>query len=261
MVAVTTSAARGPLESFDLTGRRALVTGGSKGLGYASAAALAAAGAEVVIAARHEAELAKASEEIAGEHGSCAPLVLDVTDLDGCKRALEPLDPFDVLVNCAGTNRPEPFLEVRPDAFDDVVELNVRSLFFLSQLVAQRMVDAEAGGVIINMSSQMGHVGGANRSVYCASKWAVEGLTRTMAIELAPYGIRVNALAPTFVETPMTRPFLAHEGFKESVLSKIKLGRWGQPEDVGGAVVFLASSASALMTGASLLLDGGWTAD
>ncbi|MQA05616.1 MAG: SDR family oxidoreductase [Streptosporangiales bacterium] len=261
VVAVATPTADPAQPSFALTGRRALVTGGSKGLGYASALALAGAGADVVIAARNEVEVEQASAAIAARHGRCTPLVLDVTDIDGCRNRLADLDPFDVLVNSAGRNRPEPFLEVSPDAFDDVLGLNLRSAFFVSQLVAQRLVAAERGGAIIHMSSQMGHVGGANRSVYCASKWGLEGLTRAMAIELAPYGIRVNALAPTFIETPMTQPFFADETFRSSVLDKIKLGRLGTLDDIGGAVVFLASPASALMTGASLLLDGGWTAD
>ena len=246
---------------FDLTGTRALVTGGSSGLGLASAAALAAAGAHVVIAARDEERLDRARAEIAAGHGSCETLRLDVTDVEQCRRALDATAPFDVLVNSAGTNRPEPFLDVTPEHYDDILGLNLRSAFFVSQLVARRMADAGRGGVIIHMSSQMGHVGAADRSVYCASKWGIEGLTKAMAIELAPYRIRVNSLAPTFVETPMTSGFFADEAFRAQVLGKIKLGRLGTPDDVGGAVVFLAAPASSLMTGASLVLDGGWTAD
>lgn len=246
---------------FDLTGKRALVTGGSSGLGHASAAALAAAGAHVVIAARDERRLERARAEITANHGSCEALRLDVTDIERCRERLDATAPFDVLVNSAGTNRPEPFLDVTPENYDDVVALNLRSAFFVSQLVARRMTEEGRGGVIIHMSSQMGHVGAADRSVYCASKWGLEGLTKAMAIELAPYGIRVNTLAPTFVETPMTSGFFADTAFRQRVLDKIKLGRLGTPDDVGGAVVFLAAPASSLMTGASLVLDGGWTAD
>jgi NAD(P)-dependent dehydrogenase (short-subunit alcohol dehydrogenase family) len=171
------------------------------------------------------------------------------------------LDPVDVLVNNAGTNRPARFLEVKVEDFDVVTGLNVRAAFFVAQTVARRMVDAKRPGSIINISSQMGHVGAARRSVYCASKHAVEGFTKSMAIELAPHKIRVNTLAATFVETPMTKPFFQNEAFRNEVLSKIKLGRLGQVEDLTGAIVFLASDASALMTGASLVIDGGWTAE
>jgi NAD(P)-dependent dehydrogenase (short-subunit alcohol dehydrogenase family) len=247
--------------SFDLTGMRALVTGGSSGLGYAGAVALAAAGAHVVIAARDEERLERARAEIVAHHGSCEALPLDVTDIEQCRRRLGAGAPFDVLVNSAGTNRPEPFLDVTPANYDHVVGLNLRSVFFVSQFVARRMVAEDSGGVIIHMSSQMGHVGAADRSVYCTSKWGLEGLTKTMAIELAPYGIRVNTLAPTYVETPMTSAFFADEAFRARVLDKIKLGRLGTLDDIGGAVVFLAAPASSLMTGAALLLDGGWTAD
>ena len=247
--------------SFDLTGMRALVTGGSSGLGYASAAALAAAGAHVVIAARDADRLEAARTEIAERYGSCAALRLDVTDIDATRRALDAADPFDVLVNSAGTNRPEPFLDVTPEHYDAIVGLNVRSAFFVSQIVARRLVAEGRGGAIIQMSSQMGHVGAANRSVYCASKWALEGLTKSMAIELAPYGIRVNTLGPTFIETPLTSKFFQDEDFRAQVVNKIKLGRLGTPEEICGAVVFLASPASSLMTGAALVLDGGWTAD
>jgi NAD(P)-dependent dehydrogenase (short-subunit alcohol dehydrogenase family) len=142
-----------------------------------------------------------------------------------------------------------------------VMGLNVRAAFFAAQAVTRRMIAAGTAGSIINMSSQMGHVGGASRSLYCASKWAMEGFSKAMAIELAPHGIRVNTLCPTFIETPMTKPFFENAAFKESVLSKIKLGRLGTVEDLMGAVVFLASDASALMTGSALIVDGGWTAD
>jgi NAD(P)-dependent dehydrogenase (short-subunit alcohol dehydrogenase family) len=164
-------------------------------------------------------------------------------------------------VNNAGTNRPAFLMDVKIEDFDHVFDLNVRAAFFVAQAVARRLLDAKRAGSIINISSQMGHVGAARRSVYCASKHAMEGFTKAMAIELAPHKIRVNTLAATFVETPMTRPFFENEAFRNEVLSKIKLGRLGQVEDLTGAIVYLASDASALMTGSSMVLDGGWTAE
>jgi NAD(P)-dependent dehydrogenase (short-subunit alcohol dehydrogenase family) len=163
-------------------------------------------------------------------------------------------------VNAAGTNIPEPFLDVDEAAFDALVAVNMKGTFLAAQAAARRMVAAGNGGAIVNLSSQMGHVGAARRSVYCATKHAVEGLTKALAVELAPHGIRVNAVAPTFVETPLTAPFLADDAFRAEVLDHIPLGRIGTVADVAGAVVFLASPAAALITGASLLVDGGWTA-
>jgi NAD(P)-dependent dehydrogenase (short-subunit alcohol dehydrogenase family) len=186
---------------------------------------------------------------------------MDVGDIDGAATKIAAAGPFDALVNNAGTNRPAAFQDVAVADFDAVMELNVRAAFFVAQAVARGMIAAGKGGAIVHVSSQMGHVGGARRSVYCASKWAIEGIARAMALDLAPHGIRVNTLCPTFIETPMTRPFLADEGFKASVLQKIKLGRLGQVEDLMGAIVFLCSDAAALMTGSSLLVDGGWTAE
>ena len=247
--------------SLSLHGKRAFVTGAGRGLGLSAAAALAQAGAHVTLAARSGEEIGAASAAIAQAGAEAEAVVLDVTDIAALQSCLADRPPFDVFVNNAGTNRPAPFLEVTPEDFDAVMALNLRAAFFAAQAAAQRMVEGGRGGSIINVSSQMGHVGGARRSVYCASKWALEGLTKAMAIELGPYRIRVNTLCPTFIETPMTRPFFADPAFKQSVLSKIKLGRLGQVEDVMGAIVFLASDASALMTGSALMLDGGWTAD
>jgi NAD(P)-dependent dehydrogenase (short-subunit alcohol dehydrogenase family) len=184
-----------------------------------------------------------------------------VTDIAGFGAAIQAAEPFDVFVNNAGTNRPKPFAEVSVEDFDAVFGLNVRAAFFTAQAVVRRLLDAGRTGSIINMSSQMGHVGAASRSIYCASKHALEGLTKAMAVELGPRGIRVNTLCPTFIETPMTRPFLEDAAFRDSVVSKIKLGRLGQVQDLTGAIVFLASDASAMMTGSALLVDGGWTAD
>ena len=249
------------IPSFRLDGKRALVSGAGRGIGLAAASALAEAGAEVTLVARSGEEIAAAAAAIAARGYKAQARAIDVTDLEAVRAWLASAAPFDILFNNAGTNRPAPFVEVSVEDFDFVFELNVRAAFFMAQAVARQLVAAGRPGSIINVSSQMGHVGSARRSVYCASKHALEGLTKAMAIELAPHRIRVNTLSPTFVETPMTRPFFENEAFRRDVLSKIKLGRLGQVEDLTGAVVFLASDASALMTGASLVIDGGWTAD
>ncbi|HET9019605.1 MAG TPA: SDR family NAD(P)-dependent oxidoreductase, partial [Acetobacteraceae bacterium] len=245
--------------SFRLDGRRALVTGAGRGIGRACAVALADAGAEVTLAARSGDEIEEAASAIRGDGGTAEALVLDVLDPAAVRAALAARAPFDVLVNNAGTNRPAGFLDVTEADFDTVIDLNLRAAFFVAQAVARRLCDAGRGGSIINMSSQMGHVGSARRTVYCASKHALEGLTKAMALDLAPHRIRVNSIAPTFIETPMTQPFFEDPAFRAAVLGKIKLGRLGRVEDLMGAVVFLASDASALMTGTSLVIDGGWT--
>ena len=186
---------------------------------------------------------------------------LDITDTAAVAGFMDVQKPFDTLVNNAGTNRPVIFTEVSEADFDAIMGLNLRAAFFVAQAVARRQIEAGMPGSIIHMSSQMGHVGGALRSVYCASKHALEGLTKAMAIDLAPHRIRVNTIGPTFIETPLTKPFFEDPSFRTDVLSRIKLGRIGQVEDLMGAVVFLASAASALMTGSSMVIDGGWTAD
>jgi NAD(P)-dependent dehydrogenase (short-subunit alcohol dehydrogenase family) len=246
--------------SFRLDGKRALVTGGGRGIGLAAASALAQAGAEVTLLARTAAEIEAAAQAITAR-GDKAALQLDVTDLDAVRRIIAAAEPFDVLVNNAGTNRPAALMEVKVEDFDAIFALNVRAAFFMAQAVARRLVEAKIPGSIINISSQMGHVGAARRTVYCASKHAMEGFTKAMAIELAPHNIRVNSLGPTFLETPMTRPFFENKAFRDEVLSKIKLGRLGQLEELTGAILFLASDASSLMTGSALVLDGGWTAE
>jgi NAD(P)-dependent dehydrogenase (short-subunit alcohol dehydrogenase family) len=245
---------------FRLDGRRALVTGAGRGIGRAAAAALAEAGAHVVLASRTAAELEALAEAIRETGGSAEALALDVADVEATQAALAAQPAFHVLVNNAGTNRPAPFLEVSVDDYDAVTDLNVRAAFFVAQGVVRRMIERGVKGSIVNVSSQMGHVGGENRTVYCATKHALEGLTKAMAIDLAPHGIRVNTLCPTFIRTPMTQPFFADPDFHARTVARIPLGRVGEIEDLMGAILFLASDASALMTGTSLTIDGGWTA-
>jgi NAD(P)-dependent dehydrogenase (short-subunit alcohol dehydrogenase family) len=246
--------------SFRLDGKRALVTGAGRGIGLGAATALASVGAHVTLCARSADEIGQACRALRNQGLLADPLPLDVTDLAAVQNVIAASEPFDILVNNAGMNRPNTFVDVPVADFDAVMALNVRSAFFIAQGVARRLIEAGKPGSIINVSSQMGRVGGANRSLYCASKWAMEGFSRGMAIDLGSHGIRVNTLCPTFIETPMTQPFLEDAAFKKAVLSKIKLGRLGQVEDLMGAIVFLASGASSLMTGSSLLVDGGWTA-
>jgi NAD(P)-dependent dehydrogenase (short-subunit alcohol dehydrogenase family) len=249
------------IPSFDLAGKRALITGSSRGIGLAAAEALAAFGAHVTLAARPSPDLNGAVEKLSAAGHSADALELDVTDIACARSAISERAPYDVLVNNAGTNQPVTFLEVTEAQYDTIMTLNVRAAYFVAQAVAQRLVAAGRPGSIINVSSQMGHVGAATRTVYCASKWAMEGMTRAMAVDLAPHGIRVNTLCPTFIETPLASRFLANEKFRGEVLTKIKLGRLGQVGDLTGAIVYLASDASSLMTGTSMIIDGGWTAD
>ncbi len=247
--------------SFRLDGKRALVTGAGRGIGLAAAAALAQAGAHVTLAARTQDEIEAVAQALREAGHQAQALTLDVTDLAAMRETVAVAQPFDILFNNAGTNRPAPFVEVKVEDFDAIFAINVRAAYFVAQAVARRLVETKQPGSIINVSSQMGHVGAARRTVYCASKHAMEGVTKAMAIELGPHDIRVNTIAPTFIETPMTKPFFENKAFRDDVLSKIKLGRLGTLEDLMGPVVFLASDAAALMTGASLVVDGGWTAE
>ena len=247
--------------SFRLDGRRALVTGGGRGIGLTAASALAQAGAHVTLAARTKSEIEEAAAAIRARGDKAEALMLDVTDVDAVHAAIAAAEPFNILVNNAGMNRPAYLPDVKVEDFDAIFALNVRAAFFMAQAVALKLIEAKQPGSIINISPQMGHVGAARRTVYCASKHAMEGFTKAMAIELAPHKIRVNSLGPTFLETPMTKPFFENKEFRDEVLSKIKLGRLGQLEELTGAIVFLASDASSLMTGSALVLDGGWTAE
>ena len=240
--------------------RVALVTGAGRGIGRGCALALAPACSEVVLVSRTRRDLDDTAAEIGRRGGRGVVAVCDVTDRQAVTGLIDALARVDVLVHAAGTNHPEPFLDVTEDRLDALLALNVKSAFFVSQAVARKMAAAAEGGAIIFITSQMGHVGAANRTVYCATKHAVEGLTRAMAVELAPLGIRVNAVAPTFVETSLTGAFLAEEGFRTEVIKSIPLRRIGRVEDIAPAVAFLASPAASLITGTSLIVDGGWTA-
>jgi len=253
--------------SFALTGKRALITGAGRGIGLAASAAMANAGADVTLVARSESEIRELAAAINAQnadnpqHGTAEYSCLDVGDLAAVDAFFEARPAFDVVLNNAGTNRPKSILEVDVDDYDAVLDLNLKSTFFVARAAAKRMIDEGVHGSVIHMGSQMGHVGGPGRTLYCASKWGLEGFNKALALDLAQYNIRSNTICPTFIETPMTRPFFEDASVKEYVLNNIKLGRIGQVEDLMGPVVFLASDASALMTGSSLLVDGGWTAD
>jgi NAD(P)-dependent dehydrogenase (short-subunit alcohol dehydrogenase family) len=247
--------------SMNLDGRRALVTGASSGIGLGCAAALAEAGAHVVLAARRQGPLEELAEAIKKQSGSAEILTMDVTEVEKNAQIIREYGPFDILVNSAGLARHSSSLTTTTEDFDTVMQANLRGAYFLTQAVAQGLVEAGETGSLINISSQMGHVGGIDRAVYCASKHAVEGFTKSMAIEWGPKQIRVNTICPTFILTPLTQGTFDNPERRAWIEDKIKLGRVGRIEDIMGAVVYLASDASALVTGSSLLVDGGWTSD
>ena len=249
------------LPNMRLDGRRALVTGAGRGIGMAMAAGLAEVGAHATLVARSQGEISAVTAAIVAAGGQAEAVCLDVTDLQQVEVFFEQRQGFDVLINNAGTNRPKGMMDVTEDDYDAVLNLNLKSAFFVAQACVKKMVASNIKGSLIHIGSQMGHVGGPNRSLYCASKWALEGMNKSLALDLASYGIRSNTIAPTFIETPLTKPFFEDPLFLRSVLSKIKLGRLGQVQDLMGAAVYLASDASSLVTGTSIVVDGGWTAD
>jgi len=249
---------------FRLEGRTALVAGAGRGIGRSAAIALAHAGAEVWMMARTQSDLDSAVHELAAAGARAHALACDVTDSVAMNRAVTALPSLDILVNNAGTNIPEPFINVSEANLDKVLELNIRAMFTTAQAAVKKMLDApdrkSRGGSIINITSQMGHVGAPTRTVYCLTKHAIEGFTKALAVELAPQNIRVNSIAPTFLETPLTAPMFTKPEFAKWVMDRIPLGRLGQLDEVAAAVVFVASDAASLMTGTSLVIDGGWTA-
>jgi NAD(P)-dependent dehydrogenase (short-subunit alcohol dehydrogenase family) len=236
------------------------VTGASSGIGFGCAAALAQAGAHVEMVARDAKRLEESVESIRTQGGSASGIALDITDIGALNATLATSEPFDVLVNSAGLARHTPAIETRPEDFDAVMAVNLRAAYFISIAVARRLLQTGRAGSLIHISSQMGHVGGLDRAVYCASKHAVEGFMKAMAIEWGAAGIRVNTICPTFILTPLTESTFANPERRRWIEGKIKLGRIGTLEDVMGAVVYLASDASALVTGTALMIDGGWTA-
>lgn len=247
--------------SFRLDGRKALVTGGGRGIGMAAAAALAEAGAHVVVTARSMGEIEQVAAAIRARGQEADAVVMDVSKVAEAQKIIAATGPYDILVNNAGGARHSPALDATEENFDFVADMNLKGAYFIAQAVAKGLVAAKKPGSLIHITSQMAHVGGPNRSVYCGTKWGVEGFSKAMAIEFGPHRIRSNTIAPTFIQTEMVRGFFEDAAFKDWVLSKIKLGRIGEVEDLMGPVVFLASDASALMTGSSLLVDGGWTAE
>lgn len=247
--------------SFRLDGKRALVAGGSSGIGLACAVALAEAGAEVTLAARSADKLAAVVAEMQAKELQARALAMDVTDVAATEATVTAEGPFDILVNSAGLAIHSPAIETREKDFDAVAGINFKGAYFLTRAVAKGLLTAGKPGSLINVTSQMAHVGGIDRAVYCATKFAVEGFTKAMAIEWGKAGIRVNTICPTFIRTPLTEQTFSNPDRVAWIMDKIKLGRVGEVTDMMGPVVYLASDASALMTGTHLLIDGGWTAD
>ena len=252
------------LPTFQLNGRTALVTGAGRGLGVGMAHGLAQAGADVVLVARTASDIDKVSADIVAAGGRARPIVLDVTNDAEVQRTFAELPSLDILVNNAGTNIPQDFVDVESSALDKLLQLNVRAAFIVAQAAVRRMLSdadrASRGGAVVNITSQLGRVAMRGRSVYTMTKHALEGITKAMAIELAADNIRVNAVGPTWVDTPMTQPALENSALRKDVIDSIPMGHLAQIEDVVGAVVFLCSPAAGMITGASLVVDGGWTA-
>lgn len=253
-----------PVPDFRIDGRTALVTGAGRGLGVGMAKGLSRSGAQVVLMSRTKSELDAVAEEIAASGGVAEILVCDVTDEHAVRAAIDGLSALDILINNAGTNIPQSFVDVESAALDTMLNLNVRAAFIVAQAAVNRMLKdsdrAARGGAVVNISSQLGRVALRGRSVYTMTKHAIEGMTKSMAIELAPSRIRVNAVGPTWVDTPMTGPALADPDFRAEIIGSIPMGHLAQVDDIVGAVVFLSSPAAAMITGASLVVDGGWTA-
>ncbi|KJZ16055.1 3-oxoacyl-ACP reductase [Marinomonas sp. S3726] len=247
--------------SFSLVGKRALITGASSGIGLASAVALARAGADVVVAARRLDRLTDLVASLQEEGLKASAMALDISDLETTRDQIKQVGSFDILVNSAGTAKHSPALETQVADYDQVMDINVRGAYFLTREVAKGLIKRGKTGSLINISSQMAHVGGIDRAVYCASKFAVEGFTKAMAIEWGSQGIRVNTVCPTFVNTELAKQTFSNPERKAWVEEKIKLGRIAEVQDIMAAVMYLASDASSMVTGTSLLVDGGWTAD
>jgi len=247
--------------SMRLDGMKALITGASSGVGLGCAVALAEAGSHVVLSARNIDGLNDVVDAIQSKGLSAEAMMLDVTNTNSIRESIENHDPFDILVNSAGLGRHSPSKDTLVKDFDEVMSVNLRGAYFVTQAVAKGLIKAKKPGSLINISSQMGHVGGIDRAVYSASKHAVEGFTKAMAIEWGPHQIRVNTICPTFIRTPLTQSTFDNPERRKWIEEKIKLGRIGEVEDIMGAVVFLASEASAMITGSALMVDGGWTAD
>lgn len=247
------------LPSFRLDGKSALVTGAGTGLGAAIAIGLAQSGAEVTLIGRTQATLEETANVIAKQGGRANVVVADVTDSAMIREVIAAISKLDALINNAGTNFPEPFVDVSDEHLNAMLDLNVRAAFVVAQAAARKMIALKTDGAIINISSQMGHVGSANRTVYCMTKHALEGLTKAMAVELAPR-IRVNSIGPTFSDTPMVRRIVDTPEKRDWVMSKIPMGRLVKTEEIAAAAVFLASPAAGMITGTHLIVDGGWTA-
>ena len=252
------------LKKYNLKNKIALVSGAGKGLGRACAIALAEAGSNLIIISRTKKDLNEVSKKIKKYRVKCKSYICDITNYNQIKNIINQQSRIDILVNNAGNNIPEHFTKVKTKDMEYLVKINTIAAFNLAQLCANKMIELKSrkkvGGSIINMSSQMGHVGGPIRSVYNMNKWGLEGLTKGMAVDLAKYNIRVNTVAPTFVITPMTKKFLKNKKFKRETLNNIPLGRFAELSEIASAVVFLASDAASMVHGTSLLVDGGWTA-